>query len=220
MSGDADPQPGPGVEVLGDRRAPSKGERQRQAILDALVRLLHDHPIGDLTVGEIASEAGTGRSGFYVYFDSKFAALAVVTAEIWRDLMARADAFARLAEEPVDDYLRRIGAITLGVWFDHHAVLIASVQAMPLDEQLAALWRDWNARLSDILTAQVRADRERGLARPVVDDVASLVSTLHELTQHMFYLDRLHRNDEAQTAQMLETVRAIWTASAWGRPQA
>ena len=44
------------VELLGDRRTPSKGERQRRAILDSL---------GELTVGEIAAAAGVRRSGYY-----------------------------------------------------------------------------------------------------------------------------------------------------------
>ena len=212
--------PGVDVDVRGDRRVPvpSKGERQRRAILDSVSRLLATRPIGELTVGEIAADAGVGRSGFYVYFDTKYAALAVVTSEIWNDLMHRLDAFARRADEPVEDYLLRVGSATLQIWRNHDAVLIASIQAAPLDDQLAAMWKTWNSRLSDILTEQVLRDRDQGLAHPVAKNVPTLVSTLLECTQHMFYLDRLHKCDDAQTSEMFESIRAMWMASAWGTP--
>lgn len=48
---------GSGAGLLGDRRMPSKGERQRRAILDCLPELLATRPIGELTVAEIAAAA-------------------------------------------------------------------------------------------------------------------------------------------------------------------
>lgn len=207
-----------GVDVQGDRKVPgpTKGERQRRAILGSLARLLATRPIGELTVGEIAADAGVGRSGFYVYFDTKYAALAVLTSEIWKDLMDRLDAFARRADEPVGDYMFRVGSATLENWHTNDAVLIASIQAAPLDQQLADMWKSWNARLAQALTAQVLKDRDQGYAVPVTSDVPTLVSTLLECTVHMFYLDRLQKCDEAQTSAMFESVRGMWVASLWG----
>ncbi|MFI6309810.1 TetR/AcrR family transcriptional regulator [Nocardia fusca] len=203
-------------DVRGDRRVPSKGERQRRAILDSVAHLLAVRPIGELTVGEIAADAGVGRSGFYVYFETKYTAIAVLTSEIWEALMQRVDAFTRRADESAEEYLLRIGSATLQIWRDNDAVLIASIQAAPLDEQLAAMWQSWNGRLADILTVQVLRDRDNDRAHPISTDVPTLVSTLLECTQHMFYLDRLHKCDDAETSRMFATIRAMWVSCAWG----
>ncbi len=206
------------ITLVGDRRAPSKGERQRQAILDSLAELLVTRPIGDLTVGEIASAAGVRRSGYYFYFESKYTALAVVTSEIWSELMDRVQLFSRAENETAADFVRRTSSAAVEVWHAHDAVLIASIQAIPLDEQIASMWRVWNERLARILTEQIRTDIETGLARPVSPDVSVVVSTLLEMTLHMFYKDRLDKCSEQQTQRMLDTVSSIWLASVWGEP--
>ncbi|MFI6309811.1 TetR/AcrR family transcriptional regulator [Nocardia fusca] len=203
-------------DIRGDRRIARKGERQRRVILDGLARLLPNRPIGELTVGEITTEAGVARSGFYVHFETKYTALAVLTSEIWNDLMQRLDAFARRAEETVEEYMLRVGSATLQIWRDHDAVLIASVQAVPHDDRLATIWKSWNNRLADLLTEQVLRDRGKGEAQPVTRDVPGLVSTLVECTVRLFYLDRLHKCDEAQTNRMFEAIRAMWVRCAWG----
>lgn len=212
------PKPASGVGgddavLLGDRRLPTKGERQRRAILDCLPELLVTRPVGELTIGEIADAAGVRRSGFYFYFESKYAALAVITSEIWSQLMDQAQVFARSGDESVADFIERSADIALDLWHENEGVLMASVEAIPLDEQLAALWQDWILRLSAVVTEQVLKDQQRGLAHPVSPDVPALISTLLEMTMHMFYLDRLRRHDRNQTRKTREMVVSIWLAS-------
>lgn len=202
--------------VEGDRRVPTKGERQRRAMLDSLASLLTSGSIHDVTVAEVAAGAGAKRSNFYFYFDSKYAALAVLTSEIWAELMDRADAFVRFDQESVADFLARTSGITVDTWHRHEAVLVASIQAIPVDDQLAAMWTRWSGRLADLIIEQVERDRRSGGARPATEDVHRLVSTLLEMTLHIFYRDRLDRADAVETAAMLDTVRAIWLTAAWG----
>ncbi|KLO39325.1 TetR family transcriptional regulator [Mycobacterium nebraskense] len=203
--------------VLGDRRAPSKGERQRQTILTTLSELLETRPIGELSVNEIASAAGVLRSGFYFYFDSKFAPLAVLASEIWSELMERAESFVRNDSETVNDYLGRVQAVTAEVWRTHAAVLIASFEAMPHDEQLTTMYHERTEHLADIVSTQVLKDRDQGLASPVSADVPGLVSALLEMTMHMFYRDRLEKCTPEQTERSFSALRAIWLASVWGQ---
>ncbi len=220
MSTSASSASGDDAALLGDRRAPSKGERQRRAILDCLPELLSRRPIGELTVGEIAAAAGVRRSGFYFYFESKYAPLAVITAEIWTELMSRAQYFARGADESVRDFIARTGDIALGLWRDHEGVLTASVQAIPLDEQMATLWDEWNQQLADVIANQVIEDQKKGVAHPVSDDVRGLITMLLEMTMHVFYMDRLRKNEPEQTHATRDMVLAIWLASGWGIPNA
>lgn len=203
--------------VDGDRRSSTKGERQRQTILDALSELLETRHIAELSVNEIASAAGVQRSGFYFYFDSKFAPLAVLAAEIWAELMDRAESFVRYDNETVHEYLDRVQAATAYEWETHSAVLIASIHAIPHDEQLATMWRTHNDHLAKILTTQVLKDRESGLASPVSPDVPGLVSALLEMTMHMFYRDRLEKCTAEQRERSFAALGAIWLASIWGQ---
>ena len=209
---------GSGAGLLGDRRVPSKGERQRRAILDCLPGLLATRPIGELTVAEIAAAAGVRRSGFYFYFESKFTALAVITSEIWSDFMDRARFHVRGEDESPAEFIGRTTDVALEMWHTHEGVLMASVQAIPLDQQLAELWRDWNLRLTDIMAQQVLRDQEQGLAHPVSPDVPALISMLLEMSMHVFYMDRLEHRDEQQTRQARGLLQSIWVASAWGVP--
>src|SRR5882762_3501055 len=59
----------------------SRGDRQREAIVTAVRELLEERSFADLSVSTISERAGVARSGFYFYFDSKYAVLAVILAE-------------------------------------------------------------------------------------------------------------------------------------------
>src|ERR1700709_1291623 len=59
----------------------SRGDRQRDAIVAAVRELLHERSFADLSVSTISERAGVARSGFYFYFDSKYAVLAVVVSD-------------------------------------------------------------------------------------------------------------------------------------------
>src|SRR5687768_11314508 len=53
----------------------SRGDRQRDAIVTAVRELLQERSFADLSVSTISERAGVARSGFYFYFDSKYAVL-------------------------------------------------------------------------------------------------------------------------------------------------
>lgn len=64
----------------------SRGDRQRDAIVAAVHDLLQERSFADLSVSTISERAGVARSGFYFYFDSKYAVLAVIVAEVMAEL--------------------------------------------------------------------------------------------------------------------------------------
>jgi len=66
----ANPEPG----------ARRRGDKQRQAIVQAVRELLQEKPFAELSVSTISLRAGVARSGFYFYFDSKYAVLAQLMA--------------------------------------------------------------------------------------------------------------------------------------------
>jgi len=59
----------------------SRGDRQRDAIVTAVRELLQERSFADLSVSTISERAGVARSGFYFYFDSKYAGARVILAD-------------------------------------------------------------------------------------------------------------------------------------------
>lgn len=73
----------------------SRGDRQRDAIVVAVRELLQERSFADLSVSTISERAGgVARSGFYFYFDSKYAVLAVIVADAMAQLAQLTHDFA------------------------------------------------------------------------------------------------------------------------------
>src|SRR5580658_4612264 len=82
--------------------------RSRQMLMEALLRLLSRKEFDDISIQEIADEAGLNRATFYLHYPDKNALLQAMTATRFRDLIARRG----LTFSNCDDALR---AIVLGV---------------------------------------------------------------------------------------------------------
>jgi AcrR family transcriptional regulator len=52
----------------------------------AVRELLEERPFAELSVSTISDQAGVARSGFYFYFDSKYAVLAHILGEVTHEL--------------------------------------------------------------------------------------------------------------------------------------
>jgi AcrR family transcriptional regulator len=82
--------------------------RSRKMLMEALVRLLDRKEFDDLSIQEIADEAGLNRATFYLHYQDKNALLQAMTDARFRDLIARRG----LSFTDCDGALR---AIALGV---------------------------------------------------------------------------------------------------------
>jgi len=63
--------------------------RSRRMLMDALLRLLTEKELGDISIQEIADEATLNRATFYLHYPDKNALLQAMTAARFRDLIAR-----------------------------------------------------------------------------------------------------------------------------------
>ena len=96
--------PGPGEPAT--RR---RGDKHRQAIMTAVRELLEEKPFGELSVSSISQRAGVARSGFYFYFDSKYAVLAQIMAEATEELEELTQYFApRQPGESPEQFAKRM----------------------------------------------------------------------------------------------------------------
>ena len=103
------------MPAIKSRRAPTKGDQREQALIDAARVVFREKSISQVTIDELAGAAGIARSGFYFYFESKQALLAVLVDQ----RLAEADlemAEWTTTEGPDRDALRRGLAAGLARW--------------------------------------------------------------------------------------------------------
>src|SRR5215475_8012144 len=104
----------------------SRGDRQREAIVTAVRELLQERSFADLPVSTISERAGVARSGFYFYFDSKYAVLAVILADADDLLDSLTHHFApREPGETPAAFANRMVGRAAAVWANDNPVLKA-----------------------------------------------------------------------------------------------
>jgi AcrR family transcriptional regulator len=111
--------------------------RSRRMLMDSLVKLLSKKEFEDISVQDIADEATLNRATFYLHYPDKNALLRAMTAERFRDLIARRG----LAFSNCDGALR---AIALGVC-DHLAETTgcpSQLSKMPLESSIIPVVED------------------------------------------------------------------------------
>jgi TetR/AcrR family transcriptional regulator, ethionamide resistance regulator len=199
------------------RGGPPKGDRRREAILNAIEVLLHERSIADLSVEDIAAAAGISRSGFYFYFPNKHAALAEALEDVRDEIFAAAAPFfADGAGEPPEVYAPRILALVADLWNRHEGVLVAMVQASASDEGARAVWDEWLGRFAAAIAERIEAERRAGRApdgRPAAADLARALLLMNE---RALYDDRRRRAPAHETARLVATLSDVWLMAVWG----
>lgn len=145
------------------RRAPSKGDRREQAILDAARSLLEQMSLSQVTIDALACAAGISRSSFYFYFDSKQAVLAALLEGLSAELAAENGPWldGTGLDEPA---LRSACAHSVAMWRTHGGLLRQAWFSDAGDAQLVA----WRAGVLERgirrTAAHIERDRRAGLA--------------------------------------------------------
>jgi AcrR family transcriptional regulator len=206
----------PEAALARERRGPTKGDRRREAILEAVERLLRDRPIAQLSVEEIAVAAGISRSAFYFYFESKYAALSAALGGVWDEMVAAASNFFEDTEESPREYTRRALGDVGALWRTHEPLLVAMVEAAATDERARELWDYWLDRWIDRVAERIEEERAAGRARPGPPDARALASVLLAMNERSYYLDRRRQAPAAETEQMIDALAATWLAIVWG----
>lgn len=202
--------------VVGDRRPPSKGDRQRALIIDTVIELLAGVPIANLSVSRIAETAGVTRPAFYFYFESKYSVVAAALEQFWTEIDAATEDLNSydFAEAPAD-FSERIISAAIEVWQRHSPLVQACLQARHSDAQLSDLWDQFVGNLSTKLATFIDTVSAAGRIRPASDDTEALTRALLGMT--IWALQEQHVGSQpVPIERLLAAVRAIWLASAWG----
>jgi AcrR family transcriptional regulator len=192
----------------------SRGDRQREAIVAAVRELLEHHAFADLSVSTISERAGVARSGFYFYFDSKYAVLAVVLAEANDLLDNLTHHFApREPGETPAAFAKRMVGSAAAVYANEDPVLKACAVARNTDAQIREMMDDFNDVIIDKLITLLEHDGE---ARPITDDLPALVRTLAATTTMTLTHDSAFVGRGTDPNRAIDALERLWVAALWG----
>jgi len=195
----------------------SRGDRQRDAIIAAVRELLQERSFADLSVSTISERAGVARSGFYFYFDSKYAVLAVILAEAMAELDKLTHDFApRETGESPSDFAKRMVGYAATVFALHDPIMEACNLARNTDAQIREIMDDFQDTVIDKI---VGLDKQDSGARPVSGDVTALVRTLTAVTSMTLAHDTAFVGRNQDPAGAVEIVERLWLSALWGGPE-
>jgi AcrR family transcriptional regulator len=192
----------------------SRGDRQREAIVNAVRELLQERSFADLSVSTISERAGVARSGFYFYFDSKYAVLAVILADAGDLLDNLTHHFApREPGETPAAFAKRMVGSAAAVYANDDPVLKACAVARNTDAQIHEMMDDFYDGIIDKLITLLEQDAD---ARPISDDLPALVRTLAAVTSFTLTQDSAFVGRGEDSARAIEIVERLWLNAFWG----
>jgi AcrR family transcriptional regulator len=191
----------------------SRGDRQREAIVTAVRELLQERSFADLSVSTISERAGVARSGFYFYFDSKYAVLAVVLAEANELLDELTHHFApREPGETPAAFAKRMVGSAAAVYANDDPVLSACEVARNTDAQIREMMDDFYDGVIEKLITLLEQDPD---ARPISDDVPALVRTMAAVTTLTLTHDSTFVGRGQDPARAIDIVERLWLSAFW-----
>ena len=203
----------PGGVVPVPRR---RGDRQRQAIVQAVRELLQEKPFAQLSVSTISDRAGVARSGFYFYFDSKYAVLAQILAEAVEELEELTQYFAprQPGESPVQFAKRMVGSAA-AVYAHNDPVMAACNTARYTDIEIRDILEQQFEGVLRAIAAIVEAEMRAGTANPISDDIPMLVRTLAGTTALTLTGDPILTGRDGDVDRRVRVLEQLWLNSLW-----
>ncbi|MGN6335400.1 TetR/AcrR family transcriptional regulator [Mycobacterium sp.] len=207
----------PATPEPGARR---RGDKQRQAIVQAVRELLQEKPFAELSVSTISLRAGVARSGFYFYFDSKYAVLAQLMAEATEELEELTQYFApRHPGESPEEFAKRMVGSAAAVYEHNDPLMTACNDARHTDAKIHELLDQQFEGVLGQIVGIVEAEMKAGTANPISDDLPTLIRTLAGTTALMLTGDPVLAGADSDRDRRVRVLERLWLHALWaGRP--
>ena len=198
-----------------------RGDKHRQAIMQAARELLQEKSLAELSVSAISHRAGVARSGFYFYFDSKYSVLAQIVAEATEELEELTQYFApRQPGESPEQFAKRMVGSAAAVYAHNDPVMTACNAARYTDIEIRDILEQQFDLVLRQIVAIVEAEMKAGTAHPISDDVPTLIRTLAGTTVLMLTGDPiLVGRDGDDVERRVRVLEQLWLNSLWGGGQ-
>jgi AcrR family transcriptional regulator len=210
----AAPAPPPG-NARGRRASRASGDDREQAILETAEKLLGERPLGEISVEDLARGAGISRPSFYFYFPSKDAVLlTLVDRMVEESAASRAEALAKLADQPEAGWRHGLGAI-FETFRSHPAVILAAAQLHGTSAEARTLWSEVTEAWVDDATAIIEAERARGAA-PSGLPARDLAIALVQMNERILYANFAGEKPSLEDEKVIDVLVEIWLRTIYG----
>ncbi|MFN8033261.1 MAG: TetR/AcrR family transcriptional regulator [Mycobacterium sp.] len=194
-----------------------RGDKQRHAIVQAVRELLEEKPFAELSVSMISDRAGVARSGFYFYFDSKYAVLAHLVGEAGQELDDLTHSYApRGPEETPSAFAKRMVGSAAAVYAHNDPLMRACNAARHTDAEIREILDAYNEAVVAQIVPIVEAELRNGTADPIVDDLHGLVRTLVATTGSTLSGESAFLGPERDMDAAVRIVEKLWLHALWG----
>ncbi len=194
-----------------------RGDKQRHAIVQAVRELLEEKPFAELSVSTISDRAGVARSGFYFYFDSKYAVLAHIVGEAAHELEELTQSFApRGPQESPTAFAERMVRSAAAVYAHNDPVMSACNAARHTDAEIREILDAYNEAVVDQIVPIVEAELRNRTASPISDDIRGLVRTLAATTAFTLSGDSAFVGPERKMDEAVLILEKLWLHALWG----
>lgn len=205
-----------GAADWGSTVARRRGDRHRQAIIDAMRDLMEELPFSELSVSTISKRAGVARSGFYFYFESKYSVLAQILAEAANELEERTQYFApRPPGESPEQFAYRMVQSAALVYSHNDPVMTACNAARYQDAEIGVIVERLFQELFRAVLRLIEAEVRAGTVKPISDDVPTLVRTLLAITALSLTGDPFVVGEDQDIERRMRVLADMWVGSFW-----
>ncbi|MEE2972455.1 MAG: TetR/AcrR family transcriptional regulator [Planctomycetota bacterium] len=186
----------------------------KTSIVEAAVEFLWDHPVRELTAGELMRRTGLSRPAFYQYFRSVNDLMRTLLIDLQTEMLTVAAPWFDSDQERELAIERSLAGI-IDVCVRRGPVFRAVAEAAPFDPALEKAWGEFMQRWDGAVASQIVAEQGRGLIDPDLDAV-QVARSLNRLDAAMM-VDEFGRRDQADPHVVLQTLHAIWTRTLYAR---
>jgi AcrR family transcriptional regulator len=188
---------------------PRKGEIREGQILDAVEGLLATKPFVDLTMDDIARQAGLSRSALYFYFASKEAALGALHQRTYESMARTTDPLVATGDASEPAMRAAIGQVCAN-WRAHHHALRTFHETAMVSPEFGDQWRGRLERHVEVLAGLVGQARAAGRAAPAPPSADAVARAWFWMLETSFYeLFRREHSRREETA-LVDTMTVLW----------
>lgn len=188
---------------------PRKGERREQAILDAADRLLATTAFTELTMEDLATEAGLSRSAMYFYFGSKEDVLIGLHQTIYEamvDTMAPISVEGAPMAEAMGEAIQRV----CDNWRAHPYALRTFHETAMVSSSFGDIWRQRLEQHVNALTLLIEREIVGGRAAPGPPSPRAIASSWFWMLEHQFYALFRDEHAERDEHELVATLTVLW----------
>lgn len=199
------------TKTLLPRGRPPRTDARRGELMIALENLLRDVELDAITVADIAEAVGMTRSAFYFYFESKEAAVAALSAQMYADAAEGAHDLFTLVGTPRERIETQMRALVT-TWSTYRHLYRAMLDSRHKPE-VRRMFDVGRESFIEPVAAMIEAERDAGNAPPGPSGTA-LATLLLELNDHA--VERLARGDALPVEERVHALTTIWLRTIYG----